>query len=410
MNISAGLIDKISAELREPEWAKKERMDAYRRAENLPVPQSRYSKLPGFSINNFVFAEGKGNNVSEMDGDFIQMNNHILKAPSSMGEKTIVMGLGEAVLKHPEMAKRFIFTKPSDSINPDKFEMLSHALFRGGLFVYIGEGVQIPQPLFARFVLSGESSMMFAPVIIVADRGASFKIVEFHSSLENSRSSVDSGIVYLFLEEGAQMEYISIREPGEENYSFTTFRSFLKNNARLNWRNVWFGGRIQKANVVNYMNGQGSQVDEVQVFFMDKKEHLDITTRLLHYQQGTKSRVLVKGALRDRARAVFLGNVRIEKEAQETDSFLSDHVMLLNPGARADSIPGLEIEADQVRASHSASIGQIDEEQVFYLMSRGLDEGEAKKTIVSGFLSPAIDAIPDETVRQRVWQSFDTKW
>lgn len=412
MDISIELVKKISSELDEPEWALNGRLALFAQAEKLPIPQSRYTKLPGFTINNFridkISAESKELEIRE--SDYIQINNDS-KKNSKRSDKIVITDIPDAIRRYPELVKKYLFNNFQKSpVKPDKFELLTSALFRTGMFVYAPEGVKRAEPIYSTFILSEPLSLMFAPVIIVADKNAVIKIIETYNTTADSSATVLSANVYVFLEEGAHIEYISVRKAEGDAFSFATFRSFLKRGARLDWRHAWFGGRHQKANIINYLEGEGSTADEVQVFFLDKKEHLDITSRLLHNSPKTTSRVLVKGALRDRARAVFHGNVRIEKNAQETDSFLSDHVLLLNPGARADSIPGLEIEADQVRASHSASIGQIDEEQVFYLMSRGLDEREAKKTIVSGFISPAIDAIPDERVREKIWKSFESKW
>jgi FeS assembly protein SufD len=410
MNISIESVRKISEELKEPEWVRNFRLGAFEESEKLPIPQSRYSKLPGFSLGNFKIMPPSNDLKKELygDADFVQVDNQIVKTPTL--DKVIVENISDAFRNRSGLFERYIFNRKRDSISHDKFEMLTFSLYSSGMFVYVPEGAKSTEPLYANFFLTATDSIMFAPVVVIAEKGADLKIIQNFKSISKSGDSVLSAAVYLFLEDGSHIEYVSIRESGENLYSFSTFHSHLKNGARLDWRHAWFGGKLQRANIINYLEGEDSKTDEVQVFFLDNKEHLDITSRLEHIAPRTTSRVLVKGALRDRARAVFQGNVRIEKNAQETDSFLSDHVLLLNPGARADSIPALEIEANQVRASHSASIGQIDEEQVFYLMSRGLDESDAKKTIVSGFLSPAIDSIPHEHVRERFWKSFESRW
>lgn len=412
MNISADLVKKISKELNEPDRVLKLRLDAFQKADKLPVPQSRYSKLPGFSIKDFNIMPASADikKDSYLSGDFIQVDNQIVRCITGGKNGVILTDSSSAFKNYADLIEKYIFNINRNPVNHDKFEMLAFALFSAGMFVYVPEGLKSTEPLYVNFFLTAPSSIMFVPIVLIADKGSDLKIIQNCKSINNNGSSIISAGVYVFMEKDSHVEYISISESGEDIYSFATFRSFLKRGARLEWRHAWFGGRHQKVNLINTLSEESSSIDEVQVFFLDKKEHLDITSRLEHSSPRTTSRVLVKGALRDRARAVFSGNVRIEKGAQETDSFLSDHVLLLNPGARADSIPGLEIEADQVKAFHSASIGQIEEEQVFYLMSRGLSESEAKKTIVSGFLSPAIDAIPHEHVRERIWGSFESRW
>ena len=148
----------------------------------------------------------------------------------------------------------------------------------------------------------------------------------------------------------------------------------------------------------------------MQIAFANGVQHFDLTSYVLHLSPYTKSYVVMRGVAKDKAKMVFYGLVDFEKNAHDSDSFLSEHAMLLNPGAKANAIPSLQIKNANVKAGHGATVGQIDEEQIFYLMTRGLSESEARKTIVEGFLLPAFDEIRIDFVRERIQEMIHQKW
>ncbi|HEY4716400.1 MAG TPA: Fe-S cluster assembly protein SufD [bacterium] len=415
VNISLDGIREFSKKRHEPDWLTEARFEAFRQSELLPLPETRHTRIKGLSLaslNPLAGANGKGSPaVRNGAAHFIQVNSEIVRAnlPGEFAEKgVIVSDMNKAFSKHPEIFHKY-FLQPGGQ--GDKFETMLKGFFAGGLLIYVPANVRLTEPLLSSFTVSGGSAAMFVPVVIIAEDRSEIKIIDNYASEgEMNAPSLLVSAVSVFVKESARVDYISIRNLGNNVFSFSTLRSNLMKDSTIDCRFGWFGGRLSTGRICNSLDGEGATSSETQVFFLTGKEHLHITSDLMHRQRNTTAKVLVRGAMRDSARSVFYGNVLIDKDAQNADSLLSDHILLLTPGARGDSIPGLEIKANQVRASHSASIGQIDEEQVFYLMSRGMPEAEARKTIVSGFLSPAIEAIPHESFKNSAWEIFEKKW
>jgi Fe-S cluster assembly protein SufD len=418
MNISLEGVHELSYKLSEPDWLRNNRAEAFRISERLPLPESRHTRIKGLtfaSLNPEPDGAGKGIDLYRTDGpfQFLQINSRVIKVPDESSLKqtgVIITDMNTASKKYPEIVREFFINLTTDETQ-DKFESLLRAFFSGGILIYVPKNVQMNEPIYSSFIISGSGTAMFVPVVIIAEEGSSLKVIDNYSSSDviNSPSLIVSS-VFAFVKDSAKIDYISTKNFDKNIFSFSTLRSFLNRDSHIDWRVGWFGARLGIGRLFNYLKGEGADFNEAQVFFLNGKEHLHISSNIFHQCRHTTAKVLIKGALRDNARSVFYGNVKIEKDAQDADSFLSDHVMLLNSGARADSIPGLEIKANQVRASHSASIGQIDEEQVFYLMTRGLPEHDAKRSIVSGFLSPVIESIPHEQLKEQVWESFHRKW
>jgi len=181
----------------------------------------------------------------------------------------------------------------------------------------------------------------------------------------------------------------------------------LARDARFSWNIGCFGGKLSRVRQDTIFRGEGSGSETVGVFFGTSGQHIDITTNAHHTVAGTTNRILAKGVMAGNGTSVYRGMIRIEKAAQKTDSYLANNILLLSEKALANSIPGLKIDANDVKASHGATVGQIDEEQVFYLMARGLPRKEAEMLIVKGFFDPAISKIRDEGMRERYFESVE---
>ncbi len=225
------------------------------------------------------------------------------------------------------------------------------------------------------------------------------------------RSSQDfhNGAVEIIVGDGAHFDYINWQDLGRNVYNFTHERAHIKRDATLHWILAGLGTKLTKSFIDVVLAGQGATALMSGVYFADQNQHLDYDTEQNHLVPHTKSDLLYKGALKDEARSVWQGNIHVFPGAQRTDAYQASRNLSLSHTARADSIPGLEIEADDVRCTHGAAISQIDKEEVFYLMSRGIPALVTEQMIVNGFFQPVLDRIPMDSVRTRLEASFAAK-
>jgi Fe-S cluster assembly protein SufD len=218
-----------------------------------------------------------------------------------------------------------------------------------------------------------------------------------------------NGVVELILRENAQLDYVNVQDWDRGAYNFTTERAIVGRDSTLHWVVGGLGSRLTKSFIDSSLTGPGSTALMSGVFFGDGRQHLDYDTQQNHIAAYTTSDLLYKGALKGRAHSVWQGMIKVFPGAQKTDGYQANRNLILEKTARADSIPGLEIEADDVRCTHGVTVSQLDPEQVFYIRSRGLPMSETQRLIVQGFFTPVIDRIPLEGVRERLTNEIAKK-
>ncbi len=214
----------------------------------------------------------------------------------------------------------------------------------------------------------------------------------------------------LILEQGSSLSFAEVQDFDLSSQVFTHINATLGKDAKLSWAVVTLGAALQSAERTIDLAGQGADAKLVEVFFGSGKQIFDHDVLLNHLVPNTQANLLSKGILMGTSRSVFFGLISIAEGAQKTNSFLSQHAMLLSSESKCDATPSLEIAANDVRASHAASVGQIDEEHLFYLMSRGIPLGEAKRLIVLGFLAPAMALIDSDELKEKLTEKIHAKW
>ena len=216
-------------------------------------------------------------------------------------------------------------------------------------------------------------------------------------------------VVELVVGDGAKLEYVTIQEHEHGTRQFGTHRATVGRDAELDWVAIGLGGTRAKSRMESYLADQGANVKVTGAYFLRESEHADYDTTQEHAAPNTTSDLFFKGVLADSARAVWRGVIRVDKGAQRTDAYQENRNLLLSREAHADSIPGLEIEANDVRCTHGATVGQIDKMQLFYLMSRGLSRAQAEQLIVRGFFQPILDRIESAEVRESLSAALDQR-
>jgi Fe-S cluster assembly protein SufD len=291
----------------------------------------------------------------------------------------------------------------------DKFTAHNAASWEHGLLVRVPKGVELEQPLYVRIANSSPDGSLFWRLLVLAEEGARFTLIEEYASASPDLAAYSNAAVELFVEQGAKLEYVSLQNLSRGTWHFATHHARVERDAELDWVAGGFGSRKGKTRIQNDLAGQGATSRVTGAYFADGEQHLDYDTFQEHIAPSTTSDFAFKGALRDEATTVWRGMIRVEHEAQKTNAYQENRNLLLSDRAHADSIPGLEILANDVRCTHGATLGQVDREQLFYLMSRGLSRSEAERLIVRGFFQDVLDRIELEPVREALAEALEAR-
>jgi len=291
----------------------------------------------------------------------------------------------------------------------EKFAAHNAAMWQNGLLVVVGRDVVLEEPLYVRIANAVDNGSLFFRLLVIAEAGARFSLIEEYASARPDVRGYSNAVVELFVEEGAKLEYVSLQNLSRETWHFASHHARVGRDAELDWVAGGFGSKKGKIRIQNDLAGPGATSRVTGAYFADAEQHLDYDTFQEHMAPNTTSDFAFKGALRESARSVWRGMIRVEKDAQKTNAYQENRNLLLSKDAHADSIPGLEILANDVRCTHGATLGQVDREQLFYLMARGLSRAEAERLIVRGFFQDVLDRIELEPVREALGSALEAR-
>ena len=291
----------------------------------------------------------------------------------------------------------------------EKFAAHNAAVWKHGLLVVVPKGVELEKPLYVRIANSSDSGSLFWRLLVLAEEGSRFTLVEEVSSATPELSAYTNEAVELFVEPGAKLEYVSLQNLSRETWHFATHHARVERDAELDWVAGGFGSKKGKVRIQNDLAGQGATSRVTGAYFADGAQHLDYDTFQEHIAPNTTSDFAFKGALRDTSTAVWRGMIRVERDAQKTNAYQENRNLMLSPTAHAVPIPGLEILANDVRCTHGATVGRVDREQLFYLMARGLPRAEAERLIVRGFFEDVLARVELEPVREALADALEAR-
>jgi Fe-S cluster assembly protein SufD len=421
----------LEARAFEPDWMRDRRRDSYHVLLDTPLPTRtdeawRRTDFGALKLNEVEVVVPAANGKAALRGaprsikDAISGKGAAGALVSSDGQVVaslldedlarrgvILTDMETALQQHPDLLEPRFMT---DVVRPNDgyFAALHGAFWQGGVFLYVPRGVQVPLPLRAAAWLKKRRSS-FTHTLVVLEAGARAVFIDEYASTTDDRQAFHNGAIEIVVGDGAQLDYVNWQDFGRNVYNFTHERARVLRDATLHWIVAGLGTKLTKTFSDAMLAGQGSTVLMSGAYFVDGKQHLDYDTEQNHLVPNTRSDLLYKGVLKDEARSVWQGNIHVYPNAQRTDAYQASRNLSLSHSARADSIPGLEIEADDVRCTHGAAVSQIDREEVFYLMSRGIPEVIAEQMIVNGFFQPVLDRIPMDSVRARLEASFAAK-
>jgi Fe-S cluster assembly protein SufD len=427
---SRSAVEELSRQKGEPEWMLQKRLQAWDLYESMETPLGRRGDLGTLRMfSNFKFQSlspyvpSNGNSklpapieqslqealVDQRSGLVVQRNASVVRTEldEELKRKGVILtDLDSAVRDYPELVQQYFMTS-CVPVNSTKYTALHAAFWSGGAFLYIPKGVEIEDPILSQVWIDTPASATFAHTLIIAEELSSVRYVEEHNSaFGGEEPSLLDGVVEVYTKNAAHVEFSNMQDLGQNVWTITNKNAVHEKDGSTTWVLADLGSKVMLSNIGLGLTGSGSVGELVGVFFTDHDQRYSINTLSDHASTATNAETLVKGVLTDESRVEFIGMIRVQPKAQQTASFLSDHTLLLSDKCRAESIPSLEIGANEVSASHGATTGKIDEEQLFYLMVRGIAREEAERIIVQGFFEPVLQRIPLENLRNRLRRSI----
>ena len=316
--------------------------------------------------------------------------------PAARG--VLLGSLDQLVRQHSALVESHLFTRAVDP-HYDKFSALHAACWSGGMMLYVPKGVRVLRPLHMFSTLSAGQSD-FGHALIVLEEDAEATVLAETASSDPMAAGLHCGAVEILVGPGARLRYVNLQNWGGGVWHFAHHKALVDRDASLQWTIGALGSRLAKVNQHVALTGEGAHAQVNGAMFTDGRQHLSYHTLQHHEAPHCTSDLLYKGALQGQSRIVWRGMIKVDRNAQKTDGYQRDDNLILSESARADSIPGLEIEADDVKCSHGATAGRVDDEQLFYAEARGLTRKEAIRMIVAGFFQQVFDRITVESVRE----------
>lgn len=434
--VDSNYVKNISRENSEPEWMSEMRETAFSKYNSLPfevsplyskysdakrlhpeqvhIPQTHKQFEPNQDtierIEELEKEEEKETSVLRIGSHVVRL--HITEQMSEQG--IVVMDLRDALNKHGDLIRKHL-VQNTLKYDEDKFLALEASCFDSGIFIYIPKNVTFNDSIRLVNTLPDDGSSSISRNIVIAEPGSKSSIVqEIYSppqpAANNSTQQSYFELLECHVEPNAQLEMVTLQAMDEKSsINFSNRKAFIERDGKMSWYMGLFGTQLSRYKIDSITKGAGSSAEDVEIIFGVGEQSFDISSNLLHFGESSRGRVLAKSVMKDNSKSLFKGMIKIEKGAKSTESYLAGHAILLDKGAKSDAIPGLEIETNEVRATHSASVAQIDENQIFYLMCRGLSREGAKREIVSGFLEPLSRKMGP---RIRAWVNYliENKW
>lgn len=422
----------LSTRKLEPEWLRAQRLRAYDAFAEAPMPSTREEEWRYTDIARILSFEGLElaeehapvQTVSalpeglaaliEEGGDssaeLVQLDASVVRR--EVGEQltsqgVILTSLEQAVQEHPDLVQQYLGTAVSEE--DGKFAAMNAANWTGGIFLYVPRNVRVELPVRSFRWITADGKSQFSRILIVAEENSEVAVMDEVASPDFSRQTLSNGAAEIFAAEGAKVSYVSLQRWGSGVVHLTTDRLVAGRDAVITTLYTTLGSDVTRADVQCRLQAPGAHVDMLGLYLAEEKQHFDHETLQDHISPHASSNLLFKGVLDDEGRSVFRGLIRVHEGAQRTDAYQTNRNLILSKQARADSLPNLEIGADDVRCSHAATIGQLDEEELFYLLSRGIPRNEAVRLVIFGFFGEVLEQLELTELKAEVVRAIERK-
>ena len=415
------IVAQISEMKNEPEWMRQFRLDALETFFKKPMPKwgGRLADLDFQNIYYYVRASDRQEKSWDDVPDDIRKTYDRLGIPEAekkylagvkaQYESEVVYGslkedlskkgviftdTDSALREHPELFREFFGTViPSED---NKFAALNSAVWSGGSFIYVPPGVKIDFPLQAYFRINSENMGQFERTLIIVDEGASAHYVEGCTAPTYTTDSLHSAVVEVIVKKNARFRYTTIQNWSNNVYNLVTKRAQAYGDSLMEWVDGNLGSQLTMKYPAIFLMEPGARGETLSIAFANHGQHQDAGAKMVHLAPNTSSRIISKSISKGGGRSSYRGLVKVAKGAEKSKSNVVCDALILDPMSRSDTYPYIEVENDNVAIEHEASVSKIGEEQLFYLMSRGLSETEASSMIVTGFIEPLVKELPME--------------
>ena len=425
--ILSGIPEGRSADL--PEWFRERQQEAWARFTSLPMPTRkeqawRFSNVSALDLAPFSLGEPirqaqrseileRSTGLEKVAGRLIFADDHLLRR-DPLDEKLRSLGvicqpLERALIEHADLFRKHFMAQPV-ALGSAKFAALHEALVTSGTFIYVPRGVEVELPIEIFHWLQGENASVFPHTLLIADELAKVTVIERFQSVDRTRPGFACGVNDLVAGRGAKIKYVCTQDWGTNVLAIQVNATTAERDASAMSLNANIGAAYSRFESFSRITGEGGRSDLLAVAVVDGAQEFDARTLQDHASPHTTSDLLYKNSLNDRGRATFGGLIRVEPHAHFTDAYQTVRNLLLSDDAEANSMPGLEIMADNVKCSHGATSGQIHEDELFYMLARGIPASVARQLLVTGFLNEVVERLDHETIANEVRALIDAKF
>ena len=404
-----------------PESWKNWKKEYWEKYEELPFPRTRdehwrFASRIDFDLSGFQLAEdasddtieevlSRSNLVAERSGQIVFVDNQLVSEeaiPEELAARGVVfLPLAEAVTKHPELVERYLFQESTD-LGSDKFHALHNAYSESGYLLYVPDNVEIDAPFAVYHWHAAPGAALFPHILVVGGRNSRFSVVDAQQSLFEDRTGFSCAVGSVFAEDGAKIYRRTIQNFNNRMVSFQLDTNNVDRDTAVRGINLNLGSRRARFENEVRINGAGADVKLYSLTVAENDQEFDQRTLQIHNAPNAVSDLLYKNALMDHSRTIFSGLIKVAKDAQQTDAYQTNRNLLLNDTAQANSLPGLEIEANDVKCSHGATTGQLDRDELFYFLQRGIPKRIAQQLMVFGFFEEVIEQFDNEELEENL--------
>jgi Fe-S cluster assembly protein SufD len=429
---TAGNAEILTTTRSEPEWLRAQRRHAQQVFADTPMPTTQPEEWRYTPIAEILDVEAlrlpEENGPVEDPGELPKGLRELLDLAGKAAGRLVQVDASSVLreLSDEVAAQGVVFTSLENAVRDHealvrewlasavdaeqgKFAALATAFWTGGAFLYVPRGVSVELPLRSFRWLTGEGTSVTGRTLVVAEENSSVTLVDEVASDDFGARTLSLGAAEVFAGEGARVHYVQVQRLGSGVVHLTTDRMVSGRDARITSMTLTLGSDVTRTDLRCQLEKPGAHVDLLGLYLVDGAQHFDHETLQDHSAPHASSNLLFKGALRDQGRSVFRGLIRVHPKAQRTDAYQTNRNLILSGDARADSLPNLEIGADDVRCSHAATVGQLDDEEIFYLLSRGIPRTEAMRLVVFGFFGEVLDQLELGEVRGELVAAIERK-